>query len=54
VVVIVGTGTTVADFHGAWVFFTLAAVSAGVVLSAVGTGARAPATAPAAEPVPAS
>ncbi len=54
VVVIVGAGTTVADFHGAWIFFTLAAVGAGVVLSAVGTGARAPAPAPAAEPVPAS
>ena len=29
VVVIVGAGTTVSDFHGAWVFFTLAAVGAG-------------------------
>jgi EmrB/QacA subfamily drug resistance transporter len=54
VVVIVGSGTAVSDFHDAWIFFLIAAVAAGGVLAGVGALGRAPATATAPETVPAS
>ena len=54
VVVLVGAGTAVSDFHDAWVFFLLMAVAAGGVLAGLGAVGRAPATATAPEAVPAS